>query len=59
VGYRAATGPKPGDAGSREDARGAEKSAVKLSHRRTQVENAQGVSHANGASYAQARIAGS
>lgn len=59
VGYRGATGPKPGDAGAREDARCAEKSGVNLSRRRTQVENAHAGPRVNGASYAQARITGS
>jgi DNA primase catalytic core len=59
VGYRGDTGPKPGSAGSLEDARGAEKIETIASRHRSLSENAQGSTHTNGASYAHARASGS
>jgi hypothetical protein len=58
VGYRPGTGPKPGDAGAREDARSAENTGAVASHRRARGEHAQGAPHTNGASYASARATG-
>lgn len=58
VGYRAGTGPKPGEAAGREDARSAGNTGAVASHHRARGEHAQGAPRANGASYANARATG-